>query len=82
MLSKLRTPWSEKSTIYTRCYGGAHFLILQANMCFCDLDTGTLELPEDFPAFAYRQALREEVELYLIQCSNSLNGHMRDSGFR
>ena len=62
-----------------------HYFLLfafQANMCFCDLDSGTLELPEDLPRFAYRQAMREELELYLIQCSNSLNGHMRDSGFR
>ncbi len=51
-------------------------------MCFCDVDSGKLELPEDFPVFPYRQALREEIELYLIQCTNSLNGHLRDSGFR
>ncbi len=51
-------------------------------MCFCNLDNGQVELPEDMPVFPYRQALTEEIELHLIQYSNTINGHLRDSGFR
>ncbi len=51
-------------------------------MCFVDIDSGNVELPEDLPTFPYRQDLKEELLLHLNFQFDHLNGHIRDSGYR
>ena len=54
-------------------------------MCFVNIDTLTVELPEYLPEFPYKQQLIQDIDVWLKNpfCSReSLNGNQRDSGFR
>ena len=39
----------------------SNIFVLQANMCFVNIDRGTVELPEDLPVFPYRNELKEDI---------------------
>ncbi|XP_013380096.1 DENN domain-containing protein 5B isoform X2 [Lingula anatina] len=39
----------------------------EANMCFVDIDAGTVDAPEDLPQFPQRQELTEEIKSILAQ---------------
>ena len=41
-------------------HSGIEF-IFQANLCFVDIDSNTVEVPEDLPSFPFEQELKEEL---------------------
>ncbi|ELU14295.1 hypothetical protein CAPTEDRAFT_228570 [Capitella teleta] len=57
-----------------------------ANICFVDIDTGNVDVPDDLPVFPYADKLRSDVEHELrrsnAQESVANGGNQRDSGFR
>ncbi len=60
------------------------YCVLQVNMCIVAIDSATVFLPEDLPAFPYRTELKTDLEQELCrlgQGDNLLNGHQRDSGY-
>ena len=56
----------------------------QAHVCFVDIDSGLVELPEDLPAFPQHTEIRDELLMHLNFQLNSISslGLSRDSGFR
>ena len=46
--------------------------MFQANTCFVDIDSNTVQVPEDLPAFPFEQELKEELYQAIVSCKEKM----------